>query len=81
MINYLIDCDGGKYGQNCSSLCGHCLKKEQCHYINATCSNGCDSGYRGSECTQGNKQCIDEVLNNEISWNFILCSNTKLVWL
>lgn len=56
MFDYLIECDVGKFGQNCSSLCGHCLEKEQCHYINGTCPKGCDSGYHGSDCTRGNKK-------------------------
>lgn len=50
---YQIECDDGKFGQNCSSLCGHCHDKEQCHYINGTCFNGCDDGYQGNDCTQG----------------------------
>lgn len=50
---YKIECGDGKFGQNCSSLCGHCHDKEQCHYINGTCFNGCDDGYQGSDCTQG----------------------------
>lgn len=42
------------YGENCSISCGHCLTREQCHHINGTCMNGCDSGYQGSSCTEGN---------------------------
>lgn len=30
------------------------LNKEQCHYINGTCFNGCDSGYYGGKCKKGN---------------------------
>lgn len=42
------------YGKNCSLSCGHCFKLEQCHNINGTCMNGCDSGYNGFNCTEGN---------------------------
>lgn len=55
MINYLIECDGGKFGQNCSSFCGQCREQEKCHYISGTCPNGCDSGYQGRHCTLGDE--------------------------
>lgn len=41
------------YGKNCSLSCGNCFKLEQCHNINGTCINGCDSGYKGFNCTEG----------------------------
>lgn len=53
MFIYLLECYGGKFGQNCSSICGHCLGKKQCNFINGTCFNGCDEGYHGSYCTKG----------------------------
>lgn len=40
------------YGTNCSISCGRCFKSEQCHNINGTCMNGCDSGYKGFNCTE-----------------------------
>lgn len=48
------DCDGNLYGENCPMRCGHCVRSEQCHQINGTCMNGCDSGYQGSICMEGN---------------------------
>uniref|UniRef100_A0A8W8P1H2 Scavenger receptor class F member 2 n=1 Tax=Magallana gigas TaxID=29159 RepID=A0A8W8P1H2_MAGGI len=45
-----IKCNGGKFGENCENDCGHCLHKEQCHYIDGTCSNGCNDGYQGIQC-------------------------------
>lgn len=53
-IYWLSDCTNHMYGENCSISCGHCLAREQCHHINGTCMNGCDSGYQGSSCTEGN---------------------------
>lgn len=44
------ECNGGKFGENCENDCGHCLHKEQCHYIDGTCSNGCNDGYQGIQC-------------------------------
>ena len=47
-----IECDGGRYGQNCSEICGGCHGNEQCHHIDGTCPNGCNRGYSGDRCTQ-----------------------------
>lgn len=40
-------------GENCRIPCGHCVDSEQCHNINGTCLNGCDSGFEGTNCTDG----------------------------
>lgn len=42
------------YGTNCTEKCGSCLNVEQCHHINGTCMNGCDRGFYGSYCIEGN---------------------------
>lgn len=44
------ECNRGKFGANCAYECGHCLHKEKCHYVDGTCLNGCDDGYRGTQC-------------------------------
>lgn len=31
---------------------------KQCHHINGTCINGCDSGYQGPNCTEGNVRIV-----------------------
>lgn len=49
-IIYITDCDENKYGENCSKSCGNCSGSEQCHHINGTCINGCESGYQGPKC-------------------------------
>lgn len=61
MFICLIECSVGKFGQNCSYLCGNCLEMEQCHHINGTCLNGCVENYNGSYCTQGS---INSVCNH-----------------
>lgn len=43
---YLLECNGGKFGENCTNDCGHCLHREQCHFIDGTCSNGCNKGFK-----------------------------------
>lgn len=64
----LLECDGGRFGVNCSQLCGHCVKKEPCHYLNGTCPNGCDDGYQGNECVDGRhipkRYCIFYIVEN-----------------
>ena len=45
------ECEG-TFGDNCSNSCGFCFGKEHCHPLNGTCMNGCDSGYKGQQCTQ-----------------------------
>lgn len=76
---YQIDCNGGKYGKNCSVLCGHCQDKEQCHYIHRSCPNGCDDGYQGGDCIQGINNALVtcketgiyfEKLQNYFNYNF-----------
>lgn len=57
MYNIIIsvECDGHKFGQNCSNTCGHCLGNEQCYPVNGSCLNGCILGYHGTNCTQGKR--------------------------
>lgn len=59
-------CDVGTYGENCSTLCGHCFETKQCHHINGTCINGCNSGYHGLLCTDG-KHILNFCHNNKIT--------------
>lgn len=49
---YFVECIEGRYGLNCSQVCGHCKDKTQCHHISGLCVLGCDTGYRGNQCTQ-----------------------------
>ena len=60
---YIIttECDGGMFGNHCNKTCGKCLNNEQCHHINGSCLNGCESGYQGINCTEG----TDIILNNK----------------
>lgn len=56
---HFIECDGHTFGQNCSELCGHCLNDEQCHHVDGNCTNACDLGYHGTNCTQGKRDIED----------------------
>lgn len=53
-LTSFIACSQNMYGKNCSLSCGQCFKLEQCHNMNGTCMNGCDSGYNGLNCKEGN---------------------------
>ena len=54
-IDYQIAaCDNQMYGVNCSQKCGACVDNEACHHINGSCLKGCDKGYHGQKCDQGN---------------------------
>lgn len=41
------------YDLECKQTCGNCKNKEQCHHVNGSCLNGCDSGYYGTRCDIG----------------------------
>lgn len=45
-------CVPGFYGWMCSSKCSrHCVNGE-CHHINGTCLQGCNSGWKGDKCAE-----------------------------
>ena len=48
------ECDNNTFGVNCTGVCGHCTEKEQCHHVNGTCLHGCEPGFNGFQCDQGN---------------------------
>lgn len=50
------ECGDGVFGQDCNETCGKCVRGEQCHNVNGTCLNGCDPGYQGLKCTEGNQR-------------------------
>uniref|UniRef100_K1PLR9 Multiple epidermal growth factor-like domains 6 n=1 Tax=Magallana gigas TaxID=29159 RepID=K1PLR9_MAGGI len=45
-------CLKDKYGNDCEYTCGHCYNNASCDRNDGTCSNGCEKGYRGSDCKQ-----------------------------
>lgn len=76
-IYYVTVCDGDMYGYNCSILCGKCFESEQCHHVNGTCMNGCDSGYQGEHCTEGNSVVFFEE-NTIFFYSYVLQKNKCL---
>lgn len=65
-LKHFAACEVGTYGENCSNQCGHCFETEQCHHINGTCMNGCDSGFHGLLCTDGKHVLIFSVTIRQI---------------
>lgn len=49
----LVECDDNKYGLECISTCGKCLKGVQCNHVNGSCPNGCDAGVFDDKCDKG----------------------------
>ena len=51
---FLLECDGGTFGQNCMSPC-NCLNDETCDRINGSCpDNLCAPGWKSNNCSIGN---------------------------
>ena len=50
-------CSSGKYGERCSRNCsGNCeIDSYDCNHINGSCPDGCQAGWEGSTCDQGDK--------------------------
>ena len=49
---YVLACENGTFGEDCSEKCGHCAPIGHCHHINGTCYGGCTSGYKGLACIE-----------------------------
>ena len=54
ILPFFLECGNNTFGKGCTGVCGHCSENEQCHHINGSCLNGCDPGFRGLKCDQGN---------------------------
>ena len=47
---FFLACVSGNFGEDCKSICGKCLVKDDCFHTNGTCLNGCSRGYQGPLC-------------------------------
>lgn len=75
VCNSSTDCDNNKFGERCNKSCGHCLGLEQCHHINGTCMNGCDSGYESELCTKG-KTSYSNHSRKTLHFDFNFCESS-----
>lgn len=69
------------YGVNCTEKCGSCLEFEQCNHINGTCMKGCDMGFHGSDCIEGNWLYNHQNKNKELHnhFNFKILFKKKVI--
>ncbi|XP_052696012.1 uncharacterized protein LOC128174514 [Crassostrea angulata] len=74
VIRIFKQCDGGLFGANCSTPCGHCLNNQQCHHIFGTCGKRCDPGYMGDNCTE---ECDDYKFGENCSFTCGNCENNE----
>lgn len=51
-----LECNQGTYGKDCQHRCGSCINQTHCYYVNGTCLEGCDTGYLGDKCVDGNTE-------------------------
>ena len=45
----ITECQHGRYGQNCSSVCGNCFNNASCDLVDGTCTD-CAPGYLTDYC-------------------------------
>lgn len=52
---HIKDCKEGWYGDNCTKQClGHCIDGVACNHVTGQCDTGCDAGWTGTMCENGN---------------------------
>ena len=47
MVLFYQECSDGRYGFDCSSVCGRCINYDPCNKTNGVCLNGCAEGFTG----------------------------------
>lgn len=52
LLFFVKECDGGTYGQNCSSLCEPCANGKVCDPETGRCPT-CKPGWKVPDCTEG----------------------------
>lgn len=55
LSNFLCsECDPGNFGLMCKDECSfHCLDPLSCDHVTGSCDGGCEDGWIGSRCTEG----------------------------
>lgn len=66
MCSFIIECDTRRYGDGCQRNCGHCFNMAQCDHVNGTCLQGCEAGFLGQMCDQGQWHVIKELFQSSV---------------
>lgn len=75
-----LACLKDKYGNDCEYTCGHCYNNASCDRNDGTCSNGCEKGYRGSDCKQREYFIKFHTIRHRIILDKIYLSNIFIDW-
>lgn len=67
----VTECDNRKYGDGCQKSCGQCVNKTQCDHVIGTCPQGCEAGYKGQMCDQGQLHVIGKYSKRVLIFIFI----------
>ena len=67
--DYSPECGPGKYGGGCGQTCSvHCSGTgDPCDHITGHCTNGCDAGYTGDKCDQGENILMPKTTVSQLS--------------
>ena len=49
-----VDCAAGSHGIDCAEMCGQCLGGTPCDVYSGDCEFGCEPGWNGTDCVNGN---------------------------
>lgn len=66
----VTECDNRKYGDGCQKSCGQCVNKTQCDHVIGTCPQGCEVGYKGQICDQGQLHVIRDIFETSLDIYF-----------
>ena len=74
MVLLFLECDQGTFGWNCSQICGHCSKKNDCNKVNGSCPAGCEPGFKDDLCNAGmnSKFFLWRVVNLFVSFSIVI---------
>ncbi|KAF4525108.1 hypothetical protein B566_EDAN006331, partial [Ephemera danica] len=50
-LSLFTDCPAGKHGYMCSERCRVICKNQKCDHVTGECTDGCDNGWQGTNCS------------------------------
>lgn len=65
-----IECGKGLYGENCSQTCSeHCKEGSTCNHVTGQCEVGCNAGWKGAMCDQGDVKIYVSIISFSKSYS------------